>query len=59
MAVISRLNANDLSMTDIAEIFDLDIRLKHLWELKEESMINVPGSLRKFHYLALSHCNTD
>lgn len=59
MAVISQLNAKDLSMTDIAEIFDLEIRPKHLWELKEESMINVPGPLLKFHYLALSHCYTD
>lgn len=59
MAVISQLNAKDLSMTDIAEIFDLEIRPKHLWELKEESMINVPSPLRNFHCLALSHCNID
>lgn len=59
MAVISQLNAKDLSMTEIAEVFDLDFSQKQVWELKEESMINVPGSLRKFHYLALSRCNTD
>lgn len=59
MAVISQLNAKDLSMTEIAEVFDLDFRPKQVWELKEESMINVPGPLRKFHYLPLSRCNTD
>lgn len=59
MAVISQLDGKDLSMTEIAEVFDLDLRPKQFWELKEESMINVPGPLRKFHYLALSRCNTD
>lgn len=59
MAVISQLNAKDLSMTEIAEVFDLDFRPKQFWVLKEESMINVPGPFRKFHYLALSRCNTD
>ena len=59
MAVISQLNAKDLSMTEIAEVFDLDFSPKQDWVLKEESLINVPGPLRKFHYLALSRCNTD
>ena len=56
MAVISQLNAKDLSMTEIAEVFDLDFSPRQDWVLKEESMINVPGPL---HYLALSRCNTD
>lgn len=59
MAVISQLNAKDLSMTEIAEVFDLDFSPKQDWVLKKESMINVPGPLRKFHYLALSRCNTN
>lgn len=59
MAVISQLDGKDLSMTEIAEVFDLELRPKQFWELKEESRINVPGPLRKFHYLALSRCNTD
>lgn len=59
MAVISQLNAKDLKMSEIAEVFGLDFSSKQFWVLKEESMVDVPGSLRKFHYLALSRCNTD
>ena len=62
MAVISQLNAKDLSMTEIAEVFDLDFSPygeEHYWALTEKSIIDVPGPLRKFHYLALSRCNTD